>query len=170
MALKDMVKNAAKSTMDAAQNAVQNAAQDISEQGAGGVATGFFGGYSEMTAQSAHEQYGMYLMQGEQYTRAFALLRDKMLFTDKRIVFIDHQGATGKKTAVESINLDSIVLVRLETGGFGFDHAEIDLGYVVTPHGAIIEKHLEFPNGFDVQGLYTLLESHAHANVSRMLS
>ncbi len=61
-----------------------------------------------MTLQAATEQYGMYLLPDEQYVRVFTLLRDKMLFTDKRIVFIDHQGATGVKEIIESISLDGI--------------------------------------------------------------
>ena len=129
-----------------------------------------FGGYTELTVEAATQQYGMYLLQGEVYTRAFALLRDKMLFTNWRIVFIDHQGATGAKVVVDSINLDSIVSVRLETGGIGFDHAEVTFGYITTPYGATIEKRLEFPNGFDVRSLYCLLEGYAHANVTRILS
>ena len=166
MGLMDMAKGAAKQTMNAAQGAMQGA----TEQGAGGVASGIFGGYSEMTTSTAYEQYGMYLMQGEQFTRAFALLRDKMLFTDRRIIFVDHQGATGKKAVVESINLDSIILVSLETGGIGFDHAELTLGYIVSPLSPTYEKHLEFPNGFNVQELYCLLEGYASQNVTRLLS
>ena len=170
MALKDMMGGVVKNTMNAAVGAVQKTTQEMQSQGVEGVATGLFGGYSAMTTQAATEQYGMYLLQGETYTRAFSLLRDKMLFTDKRIVFIDHQGATGVKTAVDSINLGGIIEVRLETGGFGFDHAELDLGYIVTRGGEIRWKHLEFPNGFNVQELYCILEGYAHENVMRLLS
>ena len=166
MALRNLMNDA----MNKATNAVSQAAQDIAGQGTSGVVSGILGNYTEMTLQAATEQYGMYLLPGEQYVRAFTLLRDKMLFTDRRIVFIDHQGATGVKEIIESINLDGIVLVQLETAGFGFDRAEIYLGYLLTPYAEMVRKKLEFPKGFDVRGLYCLLEEYAHANVSRLLS
>lgn len=169
MALKDMMRDAARSTMNAATGAVQNAAQDMQSQGAMGVATGLFGGYTELTPEAATQQYGMYLLQGESFTRVFALLRDKMLFTNMRIIFIDHQGATGVKTTVDSINLKGIISVKLETGGLGFDHAEVELGYIATPHSHMETKKLEFPNGFNVQELYCLLEQYANENTTRLL-
>ena len=46
----------------------------------------------------------MYLMHGESISRCFSLLRDKMLFTDKRIIFVDHQGGKGQKVVIETID------------------------------------------------------------------
>ena len=119
MALKDMMKDMANAAVSQAQSAVQDAIdrdqQTINGQGTSGVVQGVMGHYSELSAESAQQQYGMYLMRGESFTRCFALVRDKMLFTDRRIVFIDHQGMTGAKAAAVSIDLQSIVGVRLET-------------------------------------------------------
>lgn len=177
MALRDMVKDVASAAVSQAQGAVQDAmerdAQAVKGQGAGGVMQGLMGNYSELPMDAAQRQYGMYLMRGESFTRCFALLRDKMLFTDRRLIFIDHQGMTGQKVAVESIALESIVDVRLETGGAGFDHAELSFSYFTSPYYKAYDartatKTLEFPKGFDVQGLYCLLEELAYANVSRI--
>ena len=113
MALKDMMKDMANAAVSQAQSAVQDAIdrdqQTINGQGTSGVVQGVMGHYSELSAESAQQQYGMYLMRGESFTRCFALVRDKMLFTDRRIVFIDHQGMTGAKAAAVSIDLQSIV-------------------------------------------------------------
>ena len=88
-------------------------------------------------------------------------------------MFIDHQGATGKKTAVESIYLSSIIGVELETGGAGFDHAELTFTYITSHYYKAYDvktasKRLDFPGGFNVQPLYALLEGYAYANVQRI--
>lgn len=179
MALKDVMKDMANSAMSQAQGAVQDAVtrdrQSAKEQGAGGMVQGFMGNYSALSTEAAMQQYGMYLMNGESFTRCFALLRDKMLFTNRRIIFIDHHGMTGQKVTVESINLGSITSVYLETGGAGFDHAELSFTYFTSPYYKAHEtqtasKTLEFPKGFDVQPLYCMLEELAYANIERMNS
>ena len=48
--------------------------------------------------------------------------------------FTDKQGATGTKMSVESINLASVVDVRMETSGFGFDDSELTFTYIKTAH------------------------------------
>lgn len=171
-----MMKDMANAAVSQAQSAVQDAIdRDQRGQGAGGVVQGMMGHYSELSAESAQRQYGMYLMRGESFTRCFALVRDKLLFTDRRIVFIDHQGMTGAKAAVVSIDLQSIVDVRLETGGAGFDHAELSFSYMACPYykaydAKVASKTLEFPKGFDVQSLYGMLAELAFENVRRINS
>lgn len=174
MAFKDMMKDMASAAVSQAQGAVQEA-MDRDQQAAnsGNAMSGMLGHYTEMPIETAQRDYGMYLMRGEAFTRCFALVRDKMLFTDRRIIFIDHQGMTGTKAAVVSIDLQSIVDVRLETGGLGFDHAEVSFSYITSPYYKVYgvqtaTKTLEFPKGFDVQGLYSLLSELAYENVRRI--
>lgn len=147
--------------------------RDTQTAKSGGVMSGMIGHYSEMSVDAAQKDYGMYLMRGESFTRCFALVRDKMLFTDRRVIFIDHQGMTGTKAAVVSIDLNSIVEVDLETGGMGFDHAELSFSYITSPYYKVYgvqtaTKTLEFPKGFDVQSLYGMLSELAYENVRRI--
>lgn len=174
MALKDMMKDMASAAVSQAQGAVQEAMErDTQTAKSGGVMSGMMGHYSEMSVDAAQKDYGMYLMRGESFTRCFALVRDKMLFTDRRVIFIDHQGMTGTKAAVVSIDLNSIVEVNLETGGMGFDHAELSFSYITSPYYKVYgvqtsTKTLEFPKGFDVQSLYGMLSELAYENVRRI--
>lgn len=174
MALKDMMKDMASAAVSQAQGAVQEAMErDTQTAKSGGVMSGMMGHYSEMSVDAAQKDYGMYLMCGESFTRCFALVRDKMLFTDRRVIFIDHQGMTGTKAAVVSIDLNSIVEVNLETGGMGFDHAELSFSYITSPYYKVYgvqtaTKTLEFPKGFDVQSLYGMLSELAYENVRRI--
>ena len=71
----------------------------------GGLATN----YSEAPLEELEKEYGMYLMDNEKITMGFKLVRDALIFTDKRIIFTDKQGATGTKMSVESINLNSVI-------------------------------------------------------------
>ena len=85
------------------------------------IVQGVLNNYSEMSTEDMQQEYGMYLMDGEEITVGFKLVRDALIFTNKRIIFTDKQGATGVKMHVESINLFSVVDVTMETAGFGFD-------------------------------------------------
>ena len=57
----------------------------------GNLMQGVLGNYSEITAEEMQKEYGMYLMDGEEFTVGFKLIRDALIFTDKRIIFTDKQ-------------------------------------------------------------------------------
>lgn len=130
---------------------------------------GALNNYSEMDKNSMNSEYGMYLMDGEEITVGFKLVRDALIFTNKRIIFTDKQGATGTKMRVESINLFSVVDVTMETAGFGFDDSELTFTYIKTAnlkaHDVTYVSHkLEFPKKYNVQPLYKLLQELAYEN------
>lgn len=134
---------------------------------------GGLGNYSEMSTEQMQNEYGMYLMDGETITVGFKLVRDALIFTDRRIIFTDKQGATGTKMRVTSINLFSVVDVTMETAGFGFDDSELTFTYIKTPnlkaHNAEYVSHkLEFPKRYNVQPLYKLLQELAYENCIRI--
>lgn len=125
--------------------------------------------YSETSAEELNREYGMYLMEGEQITLGFKLVRDALIFTDKRIIMTDRQGSTGTKVSIRSINLYSIVDVQMETSGFGFDDSQLTFTYISSPelrgHNVTYSSHtLEFPKKYNVQSLYKLLQEMAYEN------
>lgn len=125
--------------------------------------------YSEQDPEQLQKEYGMYLMDGETIKTGFKLVRDALIFTDKRIIFTDKQGATGTKMSVESIYLNSIYDVKMETSGFGFDDSEITFYYITSPYFktnnvSIASKKLEFPKKYNVQPLYKLIQEIAYNN------
>ena len=79
------------------------------------------------------------MLQGETVTVSYKGIRDMMILTNKRILFVDKQGITGKKQKYLSIPLDKINAFSVETGGtldldcdidifvsgMGYVHAEI---------------------------------------------
>lgn len=134
---------------------------------------GFAGNYSEVSVEELNKKYGMYLMDGESITLGFQLVRDVLIFTDKRIIMTDKQGATGTKMSVTSINLYSIIDVKMETSGFGFDDSELTFTYIKTPelkghHVEYASHKLEFPKRYNVQSLYKILQELAYENCLRI--
>lgn len=134
---------------------------------------GLAGNYSEVAIAELEKEYSMYLMNGEKITLGFKLVRDALIFTDKRIILTDKQGATGTKMRVTSINLFSIVNVTMETSGFGFDDSELMFTYISSPelkgHHVEYQSHkLEFPKKFNVQALYKILQELSYENCLRI--
>lgn len=136
----------------------------------GAVMQGMAGNLNEMTPESLMQEYGAYLMEGETIKTGFKLIRDVVLFTDKRIIDFDKQGATGQKMRVDSINLSSIIHVSAETAGFGVDDSEINVQYITSPYFkanagvSIAEKKFEFPKRYNIQTLYRYLQEIAYRN------
>lgn len=142
----------------------------------GNIVQGLMGNLSEMTVEKITERFGMYLMEGEEIKTGFALVRDVIIFTDRRVISIDKQGSTGIKARIESIYLDSIISVSVETAGFGIDDSEITIDYIESPYFRasggveISQKTMEFPKSYQIQSLYTWLQEVAyqnHLNINR---
>ena len=134
-----------------------------------GIVSGGLGNYNEVSPEQLQEEYGKYLTSGETIKIGFKLVRDALIFTNYRIIFFDKQGATGVKMSVESINLDSIYEVKMETSGVGFDDSELTFSYITSPYfkanNITVASHkLEFPKKYDVQKLYRILQGLAHKN------
>ena len=136
----------------------------------GNLTQGILGNMSEVSVDELMKEYGAYLMDGETIQTGFRLVRDVVLFTDKRIVDFDKQGATGQKMRVDSINLSSIIHVSAETSGFGMDDSEINISYISSPYYrasggvSVAEKKFEFPKKYNIQPLYKQLQEIAYEN------
>ena len=61
-------------------------------------------------------------MENEEIEIGFKLVRDALIFTNKRIILTDQIEATGVRMRIESINLYSVVAISMETAGLNFDH------------------------------------------------
>jgi hypothetical protein len=69
-----------------------------------------------------HDEFGSLLAQGEALQRAFGFVRDLIVFTDRRMIIVDKQGVTGRKTSYLSIPYRAIVMYSIETAG----HFDLD--------------------------------------------
>jgi hypothetical protein len=92
------------------------------------------------------------LAQGEQVRFAFRMIRDTILFTDKRILMIDVQGMTGAKKRYLTIPYRAITTFTIESAG----HFDLDTELSLTISGSP-PIELQLSRGADVPGLVTLL-------------
>ena len=90
---------------------------------------------SEIKRSEGEKVLSELLVEGEKVIVAFSSLRDKLIFTNKRIVAVNVQGLTGTKTSYSSIPLSKIQAFSIETAGVLDLDAEIDI--VISSLGTI---------------------------------
>lgn len=112
-----------------------------------------FGNAHTVDRGSAQQDYGRLLGQGEQVHAAYQLVRDVILFTDRRLILVDKQGLTGKKVEYHSVPYRSITHFSVETAGHFDLDAELKLWISGTP--APIEK--TFTKGVDIYEVQAIL-------------
>ncbi|MBL1227410.1 PH domain-containing protein [Enterococcus sp. BWR-S5] len=141
--------------------------------GFGNIVQGALGNYSEKTPKELLSEYQGYLFDGEEILMGYQLVRDALVFTNYRILFVDKQGATGRKTSFKSIHMDSIIDVEMETAGFGIDDSEIVITYLTNVNQrSNDETHarnkFEFPKKTDILPLYQHLGNISMQNRERI--
>jgi hypothetical protein len=109
-----------------------------------------FGAVSEIDAQKLDDEFGQMLVDGEQIEKAYKLVRDLFVFTNRRLILVDRQGVTGKKTEYHSIPYKSISHFSVETTG----HFDIDAELKIWLSGSQSPCQRQFrkdSNIYDVQ-------------------
>lgn len=82
-----------------------------------GLIEGLMGNASKQDPQKIAAQFEKILAPGETIEHAYQLLRDYIVFTNKRMVLVDKQGVTGTKACYRSIPYRSIIQFSVETAG-----------------------------------------------------
>lgn len=77
-----------------------------------GLFSGLFGNAGVADLQEVQQELGGLLADGEQLDVAFSLIRDQIVFTNRRLILVDKQGLTGSKVDYQSIPYRSIVRKR----------------------------------------------------------
>ena len=94
-----------------------------------GLLDGVLGNASEIDPEKIQQEFSPILAPGERVERAYQLIRDYFVFTDKRFVLVDKQGLTGSKVEYHSIPYKSITHFSVETAGtFDLD-AELKMDF-----------------------------------------
>lgn len=95
----------------------------------------------ETSLDDIREEFAPLLAPGETLQRAFAMVRDLVVFTDRRMILVNKQGVTAKKIEYRSVPYRAINMFSLETAGH-FD-LETDLRIWVNGQAAPLDLHLE---------------------------
>ncbi|WP_277586954.1 PH domain-containing protein [Psychrobacillus antarcticus] len=82
-----------------------------------GFLDGLMGNASEIENEVVQNELKDLLAPSEKVEHAYKLIRDLIVFTNKRLMLIDKQGMTGKKVEYHSIPYKSVVHFSIETAG-----------------------------------------------------
>ncbi|TGA99459.1 PH domain-containing protein [Sporolactobacillus shoreae] len=112
---------------------------------------GLIGNASNVEPSEVQKEIGNVLMDGEKVTAAFKLIRDLIVFSDKRLILVDRQGITGKKVDYHSIPYKSISHFSVETAGTLDLDAELKIWISGAVEPTISKQFRKDNHIFDVQ-------------------
>lgn len=121
-----------------------------------GLLSGVMGNASECNPQEVQQEYSNVLAVGETVEKAYKLIRDMFIFTQKRLILVDKQGVTGKKIEYHSYPYRSITHFSIETSGH-FD-LDAELKFWVSGSSTPIEK--QFNKKLNIYELYSVLSTY----------
>jgi Bacterial PH domain len=109
------------------------------------------GNASTANKEEVAKELDSILSDKEEVDVAFKLVRDLIVFTDKRLILVDKQGLTGKKIEYHSIPYKSISHFSVETAGrFDLD-AELKIWVSGSPTPTISKQFKKDNSIFDIQ-------------------
>jgi hypothetical protein len=82
-----------------------------------GILSGALGNASEIPVDKIKSEYGPLLIESEAILKAFKVIRDVMIFTNKRILLVDKQGVTGTRAEYLTIPYTKINRFAKESAG-----------------------------------------------------
>ena len=118
-----------------------------------GLLDGLLGNASEVEAAKMQAEFAQILAPGEQVERAFALIRDAMLFTNRRLILVDKQGITGSKIEYHSLPYRAISHFSVETAG----HFDLDADLKIWVSGRAEPFTQEFKRGLSIYTVQAVL-------------
>ncbi|NMR25337.1 PH domain-containing protein [Pseudoalteromonas sp. NEC-BIFX-2020_015] len=122
-----------------------------------GLFSGLMGNASEVDDADLEKVLANTLVEDEQVEKAYKVVRDMFIFTNKRLILIDKQGVTGSKIEMISIGYSKITKFSKESAGhFDLDaELKIWVGSDPTP----ISK--DFKSGDNINDVYRIISQYA---------
>ena len=98
-----------------------------------GILSRLLGHASEADVQDIEETLKHALADDEDVEKAFKLVRDLIIFTNRRMIMVDKQGMTGAKTDYHSVPYRAITHFAVESAGHFDLEAELKIWISGTP-------------------------------------
>lgn len=99
-----------------------------------GLLSGLLGNAAEADVADVEKNLERVLADDERVERAFQLVRDLLIFTNRRFIMVDRQGLTGKKVTYHSIPYRAITNFAVETAGHFDLESELKIWISGVPH------------------------------------
>jgi hypothetical protein len=117
-----------------------------------GLIDGLMGNAGRIDPGQATREYAKLLGNGEEIYAAYLLVRDAILFTNRRLILVDKQGVTGRKVSYHSIPYRAITHFSVETAGtFDLD-AELAI-WISGSHEPVQKRFNRQVDIYEVQGI-----------------
>ena len=121
-----------------------------------GFFSGLLGNASEVSADKLDGLFNEVLIPGEQIEKAYQLIRDVFVFTNKRLILVDKQGITGKKVEFTSVPYKSIIKFSKESAG----HFDLDAELKIWIVGDREPIKTEFKKTVNINEVYKVLSTY----------
>ncbi|HCL4547506.1 TPA: PH domain-containing protein [Clostridium botulinum] len=121
-----------------------------------GLFNGLMGNASEVNIMEVEKEYSNILAQNERVEKAYKLIRDMFIFTNKRLILVDKQGMTARKTEYHSIPYKAITHFSIETAG-NFD---LDAELKIWISGTQLPMEKQFNKSLNIYELQSVLANY----------
>lgn len=121
-----------------------------------GLLSGIMGNASEISGEKLEKLFNEILADGEQVEKAYKLVRDMFVFTNKRLILVDKQGVTGRKAEILSIPYSKITKFSKESAGI-FD---LDAEMKIWVGSEEVPISREFRRSENINEVYRVLSEH----------
>jgi len=118
-----------------------------------GFLDGLIGNASEIDASEIQGDFGQVLATGEQIEKAYQLIRDLFIFTNKRLVLVDKQGITANKVEYNSLPYKNITHFSVETAG----HFDLDAELKIWISGSPVPIQKQFNKKLNIYQVQSVL-------------
>lgn len=118
-----------------------------------GILSGALGNASEIPVDKIQSEYGPMLIECETILKAFKVIRDTMIFTDRRVLLVDKQGVTGTRAEYMTVPYTRINRFAKESAGI----LDIDASLKIWVTGQSDPLVIDFKRSNAINEIYQLL-------------
>lgn len=124
-----------------------------------GFLNGLLGTASKADMSKVAQEFNDLTIPGEEIQSAYQLVRDLIVFTNYRLIFVDKQGMTGKKKEYVCIPYRSVDFYSIETAG----HMDLDSEIKIWVRNRPAAIELKFRRGEHLNDVFKALSYYVAA-------
>lgn len=121
-----------------------------------GLFNAIMGQASEVSVEKLSQEFLPILVTGEKIEKAYKVIRDMFVFTNKRLILVDKQGITGSKVDYMSIPYTSIIKFSKESAGI----MDLDAELKIWVRGEAMPIKKQFGKDNNINEVYQILSQH----------
>lgn len=121
-----------------------------------GLFNAIMGNASEVNIEKITGEFQPMLIPGEKIEKAYKLIRDMFVFTNKRLILVDKQGITGSKVDYQSIPYSSITKFSKESAGL----LDLDAELKIWIRGESLPIKKQFGKDNNINEVYVILSQY----------